>query len=331
MPEVPESVDILIVGAGLAGATTAHSLRRLDKTKSVVLIEKEAAPGLHSSGRNACILRQTLFHEQLQPLADEGAGALRRGDLTGFRPNGSFLLGRDGVEDASGVCPWATGKGVFHAGDGILDVGRLLETYLAEESVFCDVTLQEWHGNGDGIVAKTSRGSIRCKHLVNAAGPWAGELGGLPLQPTNRHMFVSEEHPDIDPNWPLVWDDKEGYYFRPDGKTFWLSACDETPAAPGDYELVSERAQELADKLVRHQPGLPSMALARAWVGQRTFAPDRNFVIGPDPRNPRLFWVAGLGGHGVTTSPAVGRMAAEMLLGLRDNHPNPFAPGRLIP
>ena len=42
--------------------------------------------------------------------------------------------------------------------------------------------------------------------------------------------------------------------------------------------------------------------------------PGRNFVIGFDPNEPRLFHVAGLGGHGVTASYAVGRHAAEAIM-----------------
>ncbi len=55
----------------------------------------------------------------------------------------------------------------------------------------------------------------------------------------------------------------------------------------------------------------------------RTFARDRKFVIGWDPLNPRLFWVAGLGGHGMTTGLAVGRLAAGLLMQDRDHDLSP--------
>ena len=72
------------------------------------------------------------------------------------------------------------------------------------------------------------------------------------------------------------------------------------------------------------------IAVMNKWVGQRTFAPDRRFVIGCDPRDPRLFHVAGLGGHGVTCSPAIGRLAADLLLAGPTVGSNPFDPARLI-
>ena len=58
-------------------------------------------------------------------------------------------------------------------------------------------------------------------------------------------------------------------------------------------------------------------------------APDRSFVIGRDAKIENFFWVGGLGGHGVTTGAAVGRLAAELLTGKLDAPPTAFDPGRL--
>jgi D-arginine dehydrogenase len=66
--------------------------------------------------------------------------------------------------------------------------------------------------------------------------------------------------------------------------------------------------------------------IGTGWACLRTFAPDDRFLIGPDPRSAGLFWVAALGGHGVTASWAVGRLAARTLLGRAK--PGPFDPRR---
>ena len=78
------------------------------------------------------------------------------------------------------------------------------------------------------------------------------------------------------------------------------------------------------------QPGLGELLIMRTWVGQRIFAPDRRFVIGHDPRDRRIFHVAALGGHGVTVSPAVGALAAEMLLNQKPAADPAFNPARLL-
>jgi glycine/D-amino acid oxidase-like deaminating enzyme len=61
-------------------------------------------------------------------------------------------------------------------------------------------------------------------------------------------------------------------------------------------------------------PDLAERPITRYWTGLRTFAPDRRFVLGWDPWNPRLFWSAGLGGHGMTSGLAVGQLAADCYL-----------------
>jgi len=55
---------------------------------------------------------------------------------------------------------------------------------------------------------------------------------------------------------------------------------------------------------------------------------DGRFVIGWDPKIKNFFWVAGLGGHGVTTSAAVGALAADILVGGREKEPEAFSPKR---
>lgn len=58
-----------------------------------------------------------------------------------------------------------------------------------------------------------------------------------------------------------------------------------------------------------------SWRAARPKSGLRTMTPDGRFVIGEDKKQKGFFWVAGLGGHGVTTCFSVGDLAARMVLG----------------
>jgi D-arginine dehydrogenase len=64
----------------------------------------------------------------------------------------------------------------------------------------------------------------------------------------------------------------------------------------------------------------------------RTFVSDDEFVIGADPRLRGLYWVAGLGGHGVACAPLVGRLAADWIADGGSAHPaaSTFSPERLI-
>jgi len=304
---------IVIVGAGLAGAATAYHLG-LRGRSDVVLLEKERVPGVHSSGRNAAMIRQTMDLPELQGLADASVACLQAGRLADYQRCGGLLLG-DGDEAAARWIPGAAGRGRFVPSDGVIDVAGLLQAYLRARDVRYDCELRSFEATEDGWQLETTLGPLRAGVLVNAAGPWAGALGGLPLTPLNRHLFTSAPDARIDARRPWLWDGPHGYYLRPESGGLLLSACDEAPAAPGDYEHDPAVLLDLLQKLARHQPGLGEPRIVHHWVGQRTFAPDRLPVLGFDVRRPHLFHVAGLGGHGVTLSHAVGELAAGMLVG----------------
>lgn len=305
----------LVVGAGLAGASTAWHLRRAG-IDDVVLLEQEDVPGVHSSGRNAAILREAMDDHALDALARESATALRAGTHAPYRRTGGVLV-RDG-------------RRTEVPADGVVDVAALLHTLLGGQDVRYGVCCERLEPNSGATRVHTSAGTFEAAVVVNAAGPWAGVLGDLPLEPRNRHLFVSAPDPDVDPGAPFLWDLDHGYYLRPESGGWLLCACDEAVAAPGDYVEDPAVLESLGEKLRKHVPALADVRIARRWVGQRTFAHDGLPVVGFDPRTPGLFHVAGLGGHGVTLSLGVGRLAADLLLGQATEDASPFAPGRLL-
>ncbi|MGD2110749.1 MAG: FAD-binding oxidoreductase [Phycisphaerae bacterium] len=321
-------VDVLIVGAGLAGAATAYHLA-LCSELSVLVVDKESVPGAHSSGRSAAIIREQGIDPVLQTLMTDGASVLRRGELAPFDQNGLMLLGL-GESDVASHVPRARGIGLWCPDDGVVEVAKLLDTYLAPTDTRFDTTVSGWTRLADRLEVDTSRGKIVTRFLVNAGGPWAGALGDIPLTPKNRTLFGTPPLDWVDPSWPCVWDVNVGLYFRPESGGLLLSACDETPAEPGDYAEDPTALDLLAEKLTATQPGLDDLRIRSTWVGQRVFAPDQRFVIGFDPRNNRIFHVAGLGGHGVTASYSVGKLAADLISRRTTPHAAPFAPARLL-
>jgi len=321
--------DVLIVGAGLAGAATAFHLARTGRRR-ILIVEQESVPGAHSSGRNAGIVREHADHPDLAEMLKEGAARLRSGALAKFARHGVFLVGV-GDEDVAAYFPRARGRGRLCSEDGTIDVAGLLRTYLTDQNVYFDTRVTTWRPSAYGVCVETTSGSISCRLVVNAAGPWAGALGNLPLTPMSRHLFVTAPLDWLDPHWPCVWDGPQRLYFRPESGGLLLCVCDETPSSPGVYNEDPARLKELFDRLSTLQPDLADLAIARTWVGQRTFAPDRSFVIGFDPRWDRLFHVAGLGGHGVTASWSIGRLAADLIEAGPHAETSAFSPQRLIP
>lgn len=321
--------NILIVGAGFAGAATAWHLARRG-LRDVIIVEQEPVPGMHSSGRNAAIVRTHADDPDEQRIVTEGADELRKGELAAFQKNGIVLVGL-GSEDVAERFPRARGRGLRVPDDGVIDAAGLLRTYLDGRDVRYGVKVLSFRPIGERLRVETDRGAILCNLLVNAAGPWAGTLGGLPLMPMNRHLFQTTRLDWVNPDWPTVWDGRHKFYFRPESGGLLLCCCDETPADPGDYREDPAMLEELHDKVLDLQPGLGELSIRSQWVGQRTFAPDRRFVVGFDPRNERLFHVAGLGGHGMTGSYAIGRLAADLILGQPRDDAERFSPRRLFP
>lgn len=167
---------------------------------------------------------------------------------------------------------------------------------------------------------ETRAGEVRAAILVDAAGAWADELAAiagarpLGLAPLRRTAFVFEPPPGVSPErWPIVIGADEDFYFKPEAGMILGSPADETPSPPTDAQaeeldvaIAVERIQEVAD--------LPVRRIVRRWAGLRTFAPDKTPVVGFDPDLPGFFWLAGQGGYGFQTAPALSWSAAGLIL-----------------
>jgi len=366
--KTPKQAEVVIVGAGFAGAATAYALQRRG-VRGIVLLEQEARPGLHSSGRNAAMGRQIVTDPDLLRLAVEGmrfltAPPAELPNRTYLKPTGSLLVASgskaeayraaiplfeehrlrvnwlDHAEVVQLVQPADGGAfegGVHCLEDGIVDVAALLESYLRVSGARIlygrRLAAVETTGGRVASVETDHRERIETPIVVNAAGAWAGEVAKLakasplPLRPTRRHLVVTGPLGWVEPSWPFVWDLSRDVYFRPEPPGLLLSPCDQTDQPAGDASVDDSALSLLAEKLADAFPRLSDLPVQRTWAGHRTLLPDGRFAIGPDPKLSGFVWCAGLGGHGVTTSAAVGRLAAEAVL---DGSADPsFAPARL--
>ncbi len=216
---------------------------------------------------------------------------------------------------------------VWCPGDGTVDVAGLLDAMLRSARarggvVAAGAALLGIRVSGGKVSSvDTSRGTVRTGLVVDAAGAAAdpvAALAGLPplrLVPYRRHLYHLGGNPLLPHGSPTVWDVGRGIYVRPEGTGVLASPCDEDAYPPvlEEPKVVPAMRALLVDKLEEAFPRYGRFTVRRAWAGLRTFAPDRKFVIGPDPRLPGFAWCAGLGGHGVSTAVAVGEELAARL------------------
>lgn len=218
-------------------------------------------------------------------------------------------------------------EALFCPSDGVINIHALLSGYLkgAKENgaeIWMGIKIKAIRPNSKGTFhIDTSGGKIEAEFLINAAGAWAESVakmvGAQPIyfRSYRRHLLLSRPIRGVDPTWPFVWDMTHAIYFRPEEGGLLFSPCDQDLLPPGrcpiDRRLALRRLRERLD----YFPKLPTLSIRRAWGGLRTFSPDEGFCIGWDGKLKRFFWVAGLNGHGMTTSPAVGEFASDLLLG----------------
>jgi glycine/D-amino acid oxidase-like deaminating enzyme len=334
---LPASADVVIIGAGFAGAATAWALGRRGVT-NVVVLEREVQPGRFASGRSAGLGRQISEDDHTTALTVRGAALLR--ELPVWAPTGG-LLSFDDPEQANAYAERAkrfqvsaelggperiaarwpqfpelrSVRTLWVPGDGTIDVPALLATYTSKirVEIACPVTRIEMTP-GPSVV--TARGAIAARVVVDATGAWAGTVtGGEGVSSFKRHVFIMDAdipHPD---STPWLWHIGAGeMYLRLDAHGVLASPCDSAPSAAGhqDPDLVGEaHLRRLLDEVDSILAGAP---ITRRWACQRSFADDRKMRLGRDSARPWLVWAVGLGGHGATASPAVGERVASAVI-----------------
>ncbi len=193
---------------------------------------------------------------------------------------------------------------------------------------------------GNGWRVEAGGESVDTALVVDAAGAWAdvvADLAGVPrigLQPYRRTIAMARVP---DPSRlrgpvrsPMVCEADDGFYFKAEGDDLLISPGDETPAEPGDAkpdELDVALALERVEAVTR----LGLRSVRTSWAGLRSFVPDRRPVVGEWPGYPGFAFVAGQGGSGIETAPALSAFAAAVLTGAPVPSDIPLDPVTLLP
>jgi D-arginine dehydrogenase len=345
--------DILIIGAGMAGASIAAHLA---EHKSVLLLEAEDRPGYHATGRSAAFWTESYGGPLVQPLTAASGPFLSKppaefSDRSFLRNRGALYLGtkndqgeaeqmlvsfaKSSVElnawDAAAIRnklpeirpEWD--HGIWEPSCADIDVAALHAAYLRQAEkhgakLLCNAQLSKADWRNGAWAIQSNRGNFGAKIVINAAGAWADEVatkcGVTPvgIQPFRRTILQLALSPTIPDDVPLVIGLDGSFYFKSAGQgQIWLSPHDETPSPPCDVAPEEIDVAQAIARLEQVMDWRVNLIVAK-WAGLRSFAPDRLPVIGQDTDNPHFFWFAGQGGFGIQTAPAAAALATSLLI-----------------
>jgi sarcosine oxidase subunit beta len=352
-----QSAEVVIIGAGIVGSSIAFHLSARG-CRDVILLEKADTEVSGSTARSAAGVRHqfatevnirlSLYSiERLKNFADEVGG------FSGLKQIGYLLLVsepevwkryRAGValQQSLGVrsrtltaaevrelVPFAQADDLLGAtycpDDGHCDPYGVTTGYLnAARRAGVEVRRATpatgiRRSNGRVLAVDTPDGPIACGTVINAAGPWAEQVGALaglkiPVRPFRRCIYMTE--PVSLPEFPFVIDTASGFYMRPEGEKLLIGVTNEDEP-PGENLAVDwEWLETVLERGAARFPFLAETGIVRrnCWAGLYENTPDHSPILGRHPELENYIDASGFSGHGVMHSPATGMLIAEEVL-----------------
>jgi len=345
--------DVIVLGAGMAGASLAAELA---PHRRVVIVELEDQPGRHATGRSAAMFFESYGNPTVRALTRASRAFLAQ-PPDGFAavplltprdamficdaprldvlhamlaaPDAPATLRALSAGQARERCPilrpdWLAGAALDDSGSDI-DVAALHQGYLRRaRQAGARLVLDAYEVGIERVRGawrvQSRAGGVEAPVLVNATGAWADAVAqragvaSIGLQPMRRTaMTLPAPDGHAIAAWPLVIDIDERFYFKPDAGQLLLSPANEDPMAPCD---VAPDEMDIAIAVDRFEAATlaPVRKVSRRWAGLRSFVRDRSPVAGYDAAADGFFWLAGQGGYGIQMAPALARSAAALVL-----------------
>jgi len=353
------TADVVIIGSGIVGSSVAYHLTEAG-CHDVLVIEREAHQGKGSTGKSMGGVRaqfttpvniqMSLYSIRFYASFDE-----RLGHPGGYRPQGYLFvatsrahleyleanqrlqksLGLKDVHilsraDVVNMVPQLRSDdilgGSFCGSDGFVDPYSAMTGFI-KRAVENGATL--WKStevtgisrSGDRISGvMTTRGEVHAPVVVNAAGPWAAQIGAmagvdLKVEPLRRMLIPTEPFDQVSHEVPMVVDMTNGFHFRPESRGF-LLAWNDPEETPGyklevDPEFIEKVLVRAADRV----PCFENLAVnpKRVWAGLYEMSPDHHAIIGEFDELPGFYAANGFSGHGVMHAPATGKIVADLI------------------
>jgi dimethylglycine dehydrogenase len=360
---------VVVIGGGVVGSSVLYHLAKMG-WKDVVMLERRrlasgsswhAAGGVHTLNADPNMAALQAYTIDLLPKIEKESG-----QNIGFHMTGGLTLAGTperwewlqsnyrifqsiGIsdcelltpEEAQKRCPIMSVDGVLGAmwadREGYIDTTGTVQAYATAAKkrgaeYYEDVKVDSLNRTPDGWLVRTTKGDIKCEHVVNAAGLWAKQVGRmagieLPVSPLKHHYLVTDSIPEVassDFEMPMTVDLEGFTYMRQDqnGVLVGIYEIDHEhwamDGAPWDYgeELFQEELHRIENELMlgfQRYPAIENVGI-KTWVnGAFTFSPDGNPLVGPVP-GKRGYWSACAVMAGFLQGGGVGKTLAEWMI-----------------
>ncbi len=353
---IPNTADIVIIGGGVMGASAAYHLAK-SGMKNIVLLEKENFFGTGATGRCAGGVRYQFSTEINVKLSIESLPMIERfkeeiGQDVSYRQCGYLLVASNEKEVAMfkhnvemqnklGVKTQLLSgdevrarlplmkfddaiAGTFNQKDGTVDPNSVVMGYVtaAQKMGVKAISGAEVTGitvsGGNVEEVQTSLGGIKTRMILNAAGPWSGQISNMagiqiPVLPLRRQMFTTNPLKEVPEDFPFVIDFAKSLYFHREGEGLLIGMSNQAER-PGfdqnvdeDFELVNLEAA------IERMPLVEKASRASHWAGLYEVTPDAHPIYGGTDINGFTL-CTGFSGHGFMHGPISGKLMSEFIL-----------------
>jgi sarcosine oxidase, subunit beta len=361
------TADVVVIGGGVVGSSVAYHLARAGADRVTVVDRgggstERATGGFRAQFATAVNVQLSLLSlEKLRCFGDE------TGVDSGYRACGYLFVASTpeqlerlrealAVQRAAGysaarqlsasevlahnphLAPDNILGGTFSPSDGFLRPTEIQRGYreaaLRLGVRFLQSSARHLRRLGSRLVGvDTEAETLSCGAVVNAAGPWAAEVARmaeveLPVTPLRRQVAVTVPTAALPETMPMtVFAD--GFHCRVRDQRVLLLR----PSSPAPDAFDTSVDPLWVDSVLEcgraRVPTLRDVPVASAYAGLYEMSPDEHAILGFAEGVENFLLVNGSSGHGVMHSPALGQLAAELLLGrARSLDLHPLRPSR---
>ncbi len=354
---LPNTANVVVIGGGVMGASTAYHLA-LKGGKNIVLLERNSFFGIEATGKCAGGIRYQFdteinvrlslislpmldrFEEELGQVIDiRKCGYLfvltREQDEAEFRRQvtlqdslgaGTQWLDGDEVRRRLPLMRYPDALGAtWNPKDGLADPNSVVQGYVSGArrlgaQCFTDTEVTGIRTNGDRVHAvETKLGVIETPVVVNAAGPWAGQIGRMagvdvPIVPSRRQIAVTTPLPKVPPDFPFVIEFARSLYFHREGPGILTGMSNNNEPISFNQSVDPDWEMVHLEAACERMPLLESAGISSRWAGLYENTPDAHPILGAVDELAGFYCIGGFSGHGFMHGPVCGLLLAEEIL-----------------